>query len=1119
MRAALQGHVQLPPPARPSAALPGAIFRGMARVCEQCGAEAAEEARFCAACGAPLGLEPGAERKLATMVFADLVGSTELASGADPEEIRRRLAPFFDVARASLQEHGGTLEKYVGDAVLAVFGVPRAHGDDPDRAVAAALDLVERLRAIDRELAVRIGVETGVVLSTGSDGNLSVTGEPVNAAARLQQAAAPGQVLVGERAARACRRAVLEPQEPVQAKGLPAPLAAWRAVGELAETDGSDLPLLGRDDDLQLLRLVHRRAVRERAPQLVSITGEAGIGKTRIANELMEELRADPEPPRILVGRNPPYGRGIAFWALGEILREAAGAGADDPVDVVRAGLRDLLTDLGAEDSDQISDALMVALGRSKGADGAEGVDAEEALKRAWRRLVALLAADRPLLVAVDDAHWADEGLLDLLEEVAFGLQEASLVVLCTSRPELYERRPDFGHSARNVTQVELRPLNASATTELAKLLLPAGADDLAARVARASGGNPFFAEEVARSISGDDGAASVDHLPDTVQTAIAARMDLLPAEEKLVLQHAAVLGHHFSQSALERLLGSGSREALDALERKALVQELIAAGAGHYAFRHQLIRDVAYASLPREERARLHEQAAEGVRTSAGERFVEFAELYAFHLAEAAELDPRADRRRTACEATLDAARIATRRGALARSQELYEHAAALAADDVQRAKALRVAGDVAIRRWRGDLGFRLLREAARVAERAGERGLAAAAYGRAVELASRMIGVTGELPEQQLIDMLERGRALVPDDDLATRAQLMLDEVWIEWGYQRAPSIAASFDAGAARSGAAVANEALELARKSDDPRLLSSALDAVGAIAWSAHGYQRSHEVARERLQLIRETPTSPALEIERNDARHMMIESSLQIGRFHDAVALAAEAREADLSHGVAYSAWSRGLYPLFFLGRWDETLEMAIKFREAWLAEERPPIAAMASALATAGAIHGYRGDEGASAEWFDVAEGMAQEGGQRGGVRLLKADVDIHRGRIDCAIEHVLDPTGGFWWHTVYLATRAECFVLVGRPDAEATLSEIEAYVGEQPYARAITLRARGQLENDPAAIERARALFAGLECPYQEARTGWLLGGEQREAAQRTFERLGTPPPVDGAG
>ena len=1053
------------------------------------------------------------------MVFADLVGSTEMASGADPEEIRRRLDPFFELARTSLKEHGGTLEKYVGDAVLAVFGVPRAHGDDPDRAVAAALDLIDRLHALDGDLAVRIGVETGEVLSTGSDGDLSVTGEPVNAAARLQQAAAPGQVLVGERAARACRRARLEAHTSVDAKGLDSALPAWLAVRGVMDAHGVEMPLLGREDDLELLRLVHRRAVRERAPQLVSITGEAGIGKTRIANELMEELRAQEEPPRILLGRNPPYGRGIAFWALGEILRDAAGAEADDPIEEVRAGLRRLLDELGAEDSQQIADALIVALGGSNGAD--EG-DAEDALKGAWRRLVALLAADRPLVLAVDDAHWADEGLLDLLEEAAFGLQEAPLVVLTTSRPELYERRPDFGRSARNVTQVELRPLEPAATNDLVRMLLPDHGADLTTRVAQASGGNPFFAEEVARSIFDHDPATSAGRLPDTVQSAVAARMDLLPLEEKRVLQGAAVLGHSFAEDMLEELLGEPPREALNALERRALVQELFATGPGRYGFRHQLIRDVAYGALPRGERARLHERAADGIRAGAGERMVELAELIAFHLAQAAELDPAPERRRAAHEATFEAARTASRRGALARSQELYEHAAALAASDVGRAKALRVAADVAIRRWRGDIAFALYKQAAQAAERAGEAGLAAAAYGRAVELSSRMVGVTGELPPQQITEMLEAARRLAPEDDLATKAQLLLDDVWIEWGGISLSGSSTLAGSGAntqaefAARGAQSANEALELARKTDDPRLLSSALDAACAIAWSMHRYQRANEVARERMELLREAAKSPALEVERNDARHMMIESSLQIGRFAEAAKFAAEARDADLSHGVAYSAWSRGLYPHFFLGQWDETLEMAIRFREAWLAEERPPIAAMASALSTAGAIHGYRGDERASADWFGVAEGMAQEGGQRGGVRLLKTDVDIHRGRFDCALEHVQDPAGGFWWHTVYLATRAESFVLAGRPDAKATLADIEAHVDEQPYARAITLRARGQLADDPEAIERARALFAELGCPYQEARTAWLLGGQHRAAAQRTFEQLGATLPED---
>src|SRR5215217_7319925 len=499
----------------------------MAQICARCGASAGDDARFCPSCGAPLGELAGAERKLATMVFADLVGSTQMASDLDPEELRGRLAPFFAVASSTLEEHGGTVEKYVGDAVMAVFGVPVTHGDDPDRAVAAALVLMERVRAMGQGLDVRIGIETGEVLALERSGDLSVTGEAVNAAARLQQAAAPGDVLVGERAARACRASEMSEVEPVDAKGFPARLRAWRAHCAGTERTATSVPFVGRDDDMALLEVAYRRAARDRVPELVTITGDAGVGKTRLANEFTERI-ADASPaPEILLGRNPPYGRGIAFWALGEILRAAAGAGADDSVKSVHDRLADRLTALGAADGHELAEYLATAIGGGEARDG----DVEDDLKRAWRRLVALLAGERPLVIGIDDAHWADDGLLDLVEEVVFRLDDVPLMVLCTSRPELLERRPDFGRAARNVTQIELRPLTSEAAGELAVALLPAGDRALAGRVAQASGGNPFFAEEVAQAIV--EGRGAGDHLPDTVQAAIAARLDLLPPAEK----------------------------------------------------------------------------------------------------------------------------------------------------------------------------------------------------------------------------------------------------------------------------------------------------------------------------------------------------------------------------------------------------------------------------------------------------------------------------------------------------------------------------------------------------------------------------------------------------------
>jgi class 3 adenylate cyclase len=1045
----------------------------------------------------------GAERKLATMVFADLVGSTQLAAGLDPEVLRGRLEPFFDVARASLEEHGGTLEKYIGDAVMAVFGVPRAHGDDPDRAIAAALALVERMAELDSGLAVRIGIEAGEVLVTDPRGDLSVTGEPVNAAVRLQQAAEPGEILVGERAARACRQARLERRRPVDAKGLPEPLTAWRAIATGAEVEEPDVPLLGRDDELELLRIVYRRAVKERAPQLVTITGEAGIGKTRLAGELMSQLACESESPRILLGRSPAYGHGIAFWAMGEILRELSESEPEDPVGKVRERLETELSRLGAEDADRIASSLTIALG---GSNGAGHGDAEDELKRAWRRLVALLAADRPLVIGIDDAHFADDGLLELIEEIAFGLQDAPLLVLCTSRPELYERRPDFGRSARNVSQIELRPLDSASATELVEMLLPDQARRIAPRVARASGGNPFFAEEVARSITDRAGSAGIDVLPDTVHAAITARIDLLPAEEKRVLQHASVLGPGFHGDALAQLMAGSPAAALAALERRALVQERITDGPGRYTFRHHLIRDVVYGTLPRRDRAALHERAAEGIRAAAGERHMELAELIAYHLTQAADLDRTAARREAAHEATLEAAEIAQRRGGAASSQRLYEQAATLAPSDAGRVEAMRAAAEVAIRRMRGDQGLRLLRAAAEAAEHAGENRPAAAAHARAVEVVTRMGGVTGDLAEEEMVGMLSRARKLVPDDDIGTRALLRLDDAWMAWRFEREEEMGPP------------AREGLELARRSGDARLISSGLDALAASEWNANRYDLSLQHSLERLDLLADAPPSPGREVERTDTLHMVIESLMQTGELREAARYASQSRELDLSHGIVYAAWVRSLLPAFFLGEWDEALRMSRFARDAWVAEERPPLSAMATSMSSAAAIYGYRGDEEASEEWFGVAEGMARSSHQAAGIRFLRADVALHHDRRDDAARLLASPEPGFWWKAPYLAARAEAFVLAASDDAEEALALAEAPTMRQPYARATLLRAQGQRTGEEAPVREALEIFREMGCPYQLARTGWLLDADARSESEEIFERLRVPPPASEA-
>jgi class 3 adenylate cyclase/tetratricopeptide (TPR) repeat protein len=1039
----------------------------------------------------------GGERKIATMLFADLVGSTELAAGRDPEEIRGRLEPFFDTARSALEQHGGTVEKYIGDAVMAVFGAPVSHGDDPDRAVAAGLEVARRVGELDGELAVRVGIETGEVLSVPDAGDLRVTGEAVNAAARLQQAAQPGEVLVGERAAQACRRARLESNGAVEAKGIPGALGAYRAVAVDPETELSAIPLMGRDDDMEMLRLIARRAARERLPQLVTVIGEAGIGKTRLGAELFGELRSDPDPWRTIVGRSPPYGEGIAFWALGEILRDAAGLSTDAQPDEVEQSLRDLLSGLGAEDAEPLAAGLTVAI------RGTPDCDAEEELNRMWRRFVGLLASDRPLAIGVDDAHWADEGTLELLEDVAFGLHDAPVMILCTSRPELAERRPEFGRAARNNTQLELPPLDRDSATRLAEFLLPRERREDAARIADAAGGNPFFTEEVSRRIgeSGADEATAT--LPDTVQAAVAARIDQLPPEEKRTLQHAAVLGHTFSQGPLGDLLGDDPSDPLWSLRRRALVQERPGSEAGHFVFRHQLIRDVAYNSLPRRERAALHERAADVLR--AREPFAELPELVAYHLDHAHELDPTSERRRAAREALVAAAESAVRRGAAVRSRQLYEDAARLSDEGIERHDALVAAGEVALRGWRGDLGMRLFREAGETAEAAGDRDRAAAAYARSVEIGARMHGIAGDPPVSELGAMLKRGHELASDDDLVTSARLRLDDAWLAWMSKDPEAMAKP------------AEEGLALARRADDRQLLQNALDALTASDWLQGRQLDAVEHTRERLQLLEAAPRSHALDVEISDALHMIVLCLIQIGEFQEALTYAKRGAEVDRSRGVEMAEYQRELMPNFFLGNWDRAIELGEGARRAWEESGRPPMGAFATPAACTAAAFGYRGDTAAAEDWMSHALELShRDPEQRCGVHMFGIELDIHRGRFSDAVAIGSDPVAGSQWTATYACSRAEAFVRAGRDDAGEAIAWAEPRVGQDRYAIGILLRAKGLHGRDEALLRESKACFEEMGCPFQAARTGWLLGGSEREQATETFERLGATLPSE---
>jgi class 3 adenylate cyclase/tetratricopeptide (TPR) repeat protein len=547
-------------------------------------------------------------RKTVTVLFADVVGSTALGEARDPEAVRALMGRYFERMSAVIGRHGGTVEKYVGDAVMAVFGIPTAHEDDALRAVRAAADMRVALGELNADLesplSVRTGVNTGQVVA-GEERTL-VTGDAVNVAARLEQAAAPGEILVGETTYELVRDAVVAEQvEQLELRGKTEATGAWRVVAVVPDAPGRtrrfDTPLVGRDGELALLRQLLARVATRRSCHLVTLLGAAGVGKSRLARELAATAGRGTS---VLVGRCLPYGEGITYWPLREILRSL-------------------------HDVDGLAAADLETLRAAAGEGSAVAGPDETA--HALRRLVEAKARDRTLVLAFEDIHWAEPAFLDLVEHVADTVRDVPVLLLCLARPELLDERPGWGGGKLNVTTLLLDPLEAEPVEALVAAL---GGDALDAATRRTIGevaeGNPLFVEELVAMVV-DEGADVV--VPPSVHALLTARLELLPESERAALAAASVAGRFFSADALAALGGESAVAALPALERKDLVRPY----DDDYRFRHMLIRDAAYESLPKALRADLHLRLADWLeRTATAETRREAEELVAWHLEQA---------------------------------------------------------------------------------------------------------------------------------------------------------------------------------------------------------------------------------------------------------------------------------------------------------------------------------------------------------------------------------------------------------------------------------------------------------------------------------------------------
>jgi class 3 adenylate cyclase len=1057
------------------------------RRCPVCSQENQEIARFCLACGAALTSEPPREeRKVVSVLFADLVGFTSRAERLDPEDVRALLAPYWERLRSELETFGGTVEKFIGDAAMALFGAPLAHEDDPERAVRAALAIRDWAREED-DLQVRIAVNTGEALvllgARPAEGEGMAAGDVVNTAARLQAAAPVNGVLVGETTYRATRDAIeYVERDPVQAKGKAEPVPVWEAV-EARSRFGSDveqrtlLPLVGRRRELETLLGALERARREREPQLVTLVGVPGIGKSRLVAELFGSLGGELTFWR--QGRALPYGEGVSFWALTEMVKAQAGIRENDSETEVEAKLRASVEALIPEDErDWVLEHLLPLLGLP-----GEAPRYGESFP-AWRRYFEALAEQRMLVLVFEDLHWADDGLLDFVDHLVEWAGGVPLLVLGTARPELLDRRPGWGGGKLNATTLALTPLaddEAAAIIQgvLEQSVLPAETQQ--ALLERA-GGNPLYAEQFARLYL-ERGSSEDLPLPETVHGIVAARLDGLAPEEKQLVQNAAVLGKLFWAGAAARLSGLDGEavsSGLHGLERKGLIRRerrSAVAGEDEYAFRHVLIRDVAYGQVPRAGRAERHLHAADWIESLG--RPDDHAELLAHHLEAALELRPDDEPLRLR-------ARLGLWR-AVRRALELNAYRAALRfstealalwpEDDPERAHVL-AAHARALGTCEGDRsGYA---EAIAALERAGDPEAAAelAAY------AANAVWTANDRPEaERLVAYGER--LLAGRGPSAALAAVLAEKARLST-YVDDPDAAEEI----AREGLALA-EWLELAE------LRASVLGTLGTITLRRGDYEASGRLYEQALEAA--PPGSAQVRralINRAIASHATLDGDATRGwieRAHEE-ALRSGDRQMSLWTGAALAN------TYYRLGRWDELLQ---RIAAALAESERIGGSYMEEQYRTQRAVVlAQRGhDETARADVESAFEALESNRDVQFQASLLTGMAPVwellgERERARASLERLLKLTP--------LADR-----FAPPYDADFVVAGARCGYGERFLERYADARSHRRLEVARLAWGGRAAEAAELyaeSCPQEEA-AARLLAAEQLAAAGRTAE------------
>jgi class 3 adenylate cyclase len=1056
------------------------------------------------------------ERRLVTVLFADVVGSTALGESLDPEDLRRLLSRFYEIARQVVDGHSGTLEKFIGDAAMAIFGLPQAHDDDARRAIAASLELCEHVRedpALGDRLPIRVGINSGEVVASRDPAHQDfiVTGDAVNVAARLQQAADPWQILVSARTASAAGATYdLGPPQDLELKGKAQAVVA-RAVLGRSTTAPSRTPLVGRDADLAQLELVARRAFGERRPYLVSLIAPAGTGKSRLVEEFLGRLGALDSNAQVAVAQCLPYGQRLTYWPMRALLLSLLDVSDEKlPPEEVLLRTREWLERAGAENPAETAEILAATIGASD-----TDVLDRPALFAAWRAALELAASRQPLVLLIEDLHWSSDSLLDLIEFILQPRAEAPMLMLALTRPELLERRPTWGGGRRNHVSLALEPLDEGSIEQLVENLLDGPAPELVPVVIQRSEGNPFYAGEIVRTLMErgvdlrDPAAVSVAAagLPDTVQATVLARLDGLDPIARRTLQLGSVFGRGFAPAGIAALEPSLEDEISDAVERLIERELLRPSARDELTFRHILIRDVAYGTLPRAERAVHHAAAGRWLESVAVGREDELAELIAFHYREAAVLGetlggPDPDARLRASTWLRRAAEVAAGARGMSEAVAHLRAAIELAPVDDQPEMYQRL-GEIY---GAGDRSAQAFAQAYQIglAQSRPPDFLLESLAAQLIVVCRWFASVARQPSVEQMVSLVDQGRALLAEASPRARARFLVAlgfmPFWLRNGAVRLPTAA---DIEEARTSVA---EGLAIAEDLDDVALMSAALDAMTAHEQTGVP-SKARDFSLRRLAMGSRLPIEERLDALQVAAWTSALLGDLQQGLEHAEAGLALVQPGQNPGFFIGCASWLGYIGAL--QGRWELLVSGLDQLRALWIDSERT-----AASYGLQGLISGIdwarnRGEDQLFDRWQAIASEIIEQFDPNHPVAALQAVVDVD-----------LDGLGTIIGHPDRYPDRAHyvehAMALCGDRSVPVPLDAVERVTGGAVAAgmRVLEAQARrltGLLREDPNELTQSLSLFESMGAERYAARVRSELGrlaGDQ-ELLQRGYREL----------